>query len=219
VNPSGDVSWGPAAINRPLYETAPHGMGLNPAGQPVLPRSGGVALSAAFQRRAFWTNPIPCFEYGVLRKTNMRAKEEIVFHVSKKKVGLGIVVQIVMLWLFWLIASIEPTLDGRLVAAKLIGIILFIVFVLILLASAKKLFEKSPILVINSIGISGSGFELIPWRKIKSLSVAKSFRSGNDINLNLFDSKRPVKIKSNNIDLSFDELAAMIRQYYKKYGP
>jgi len=148
----------------------------------------------------------------------MRAKEEIVFHVSKKKVGLGIVAQAALAGLFWLMANIEPTQDGRLVAAKLIGIVLFIVFVLILLASAKKLFEKSPILVINSIGIAGSDFELIPWRKIKSLSATKSFRSGNDIHLNLFDAKRPVKIKSNLVDISFDELAALIRQYYKKYG-
>jgi len=148
----------------------------------------------------------------------MRAKEEIVFHVSKKKVSLGIVAQAALAVLFWFMANIEPTLDGRLVAAKLAGIIFFIIFVLILLVSVKKLFEKSPVLVINSIGIAGSGFELIPWRKIKSLSATKSFRSGNDINLNLLDSKRSVKIKSNSVDISFDELAALLKQYYKKYG-
>jgi hypothetical protein len=147
-------------------------------------------------------------------------KQELSFYVSKKKLALGILGQIFFIAFFGYMASVNISND-RLVPIKISGMIYVVIFALSLPFTFKKMFDKTPELIISpkSIVIKSTGDE-VSWRTIKSIQSSKSFRYGNTITLNYIEqcNERFIDLSATTLDINFNELVTIVKQYRKKYG-
>ena len=173
----------------------------------------------------------------------MTAENEIVIHLSKRKMALNLFGALAFVGLgSWFL--IEADEMGRYdpLFIRAVGIASISFFGLGAVLLGRKLFDRAPGLIINSQGIfdnsSGIATGLIPWEQIIRISVHRVqsqrfltievrdprpyLKQGNFLkrlarkaNNRYFAS--PVQISATSLDTDFDELLAVTQQYLQKY--
>jgi hypothetical protein len=182
-------------------------------------------------------------------KHDMNSTDERVIELSKKKVVLlilGASVFVVLgIWLFYLddafIQSQRQFNNPTLIHS--VGMASIVFFGLCGVFATKKLFDKKPGLIFNSIGVidnaSGIAAGLVEWSEIVGSGIfeiqkqkiliikvrnPKIYierggvlkRALNKANHKMCGS--PIAISSNALKISFSELVSLFNEYHKKYG-
>lgn len=157
----------------------------------------------------------------------MTDNAELIFYFSKKKLTFNILGQIMVIIFSWFAANLEPT-DSRLIIGKLCGILLLIGFIVILPLTVRKLLDKTPAVIVSPKGITIKGKNKINWQEIKHIHYSKKItwwhfgstirHLENSITFTLGHSEHPVRLSANLLNIDFNELINLVKQYYKKYG-
>lgn len=173
----------------------------------------------------------------------MDTDQELIIPLSKTKMILTLLGSIAFVVLGgWLLIYASNGAEFIPFFVQAVGVSAIVFFGIVAIFASKKLFDKSPGLIINAKGIfdnsSGVSVGLITWDQITGFSVSTvesqrfltihvhnpeaylnrgNFLQRIAIKANSKFYGSPVQLSSNSLQTNFDELLKTIQQYHERY--
>ena len=158
----------------------------------------------------------------------MTSENKLVIHWSKTKILLAALLIIVILGGFgeMAVTAINQANagSGAMALFLIIGVLVLLNGLVVIL---RKLFDGSSGLTLSTRGIYVNTSNvynmgaytsgMFPWHRIAAVQVYTG-RWGRSLSLRLRDTDKPVRIYTTYLDISFDDLVKVLKEYHQEYG-